>query len=350
MEYNDTFTPTSWLTNTTDNTSQYNTTIHYHLESKVSPELMHFKCRMSSTFKNVTMVAMFCTIVVSFFGNSLILISLHRFRKQFKGSLYMFIGNLAVSDIFLATGLTLHILEVLCPSLNLSGNMWYCIVKLSITVTSYTESGITLMFMSLDRFCAIAHPMVHFIRHRQRRRIWSVIACTWVISLMIGFLPSMFIYMTNTKLQIYRVCRFGVCVPKGSTLGVVVFLMFQIIVNSVLCGLVVWKVKAKSKSAPRNKQVSMRSKTRLLVKVYLLFALCWLPFIVLSIALELDLDNEKRRKLLCTREHMLQLGMVNSCLNWMLYGLTNGKFRKAFKLVFCCEHQQQPNNSVVLTW
>jgi len=258
MEYNDIFTSNSWLTNTTDNTSQYNATMHYHLESTVSPELMHFKCSMSSTLTNVTMAAMLCTVFVSFFGNSLILISLHIFRKQFKGSLYMFIGNLAVSDIFLATGLTLHILEVLCPSLNLSGNMWYCIVKLSITVTSYTESGITLMFMSLDRFCAIAHPMVHFIRHRQRRRIWSVIACTWVISLMIGFLPSMFTYMTNIKLQRYRVCRFGVCVPKRSTLGVVVFLLFQIIVNSVLCGLVVWKVKATIKSTPRNKQVSMR--------------------------------------------------------------------------------------------
>jgi len=69
----------------------------------------------------------------------------------------------------------------------------------------------------------------------------------------------------------------------------------------------------------------------------------------LSIALELDLDNEKRRKLLCTREHMLQLGMANSCLNWMLYGLTNGKFRKAFKLVLCCKHQQETSNSVTLT-
>ena len=145
MEYNDIFTSNSWLTNTTDNTSQYNATMHYHLESTVSPELMHFKCSMSSTFKHVIMAAMFCTLVVSFFGNSLIMVSLRRFRTQFKGSLYMFIGNLAVSDIFLATGLTLHILEVLCPSLNLSGNMWYCIVKLSITVTSYTESGITLM-------------------------------------------------------------------------------------------------------------------------------------------------------------------------------------------------------------
>jgi len=47
---------------------------------------------------------------------------------------------------------------------------------------------------------------------------------------------------------------------------------------------------------------------------------------------------------------MLQLGMVNSCLNWMLYGLTNNKFRKAFKLVLCCKHQQETNNSVVFTW
>ena len=54
MEYNDIFTSNSWLTNTTGNTSQYNTTMYDNQEGTVSPELMHFKYSMSPTFKNVT--------------------------------------------------------------------------------------------------------------------------------------------------------------------------------------------------------------------------------------------------------------------------------------------------------
>ena len=346
--YSDILISNSWTTNiiTMDNTSQHNSSLYDQHDVTVSPELL--KCTMTSTFKTVTMVATLCTIAVSFFGNSLILISLRKFRKQFKGSLYMFLGNLAISDIFLATGMSLHILEVLCPTLIVSGNMWYCFLKLSITVTSYTESGITLMFMSLDRFCAIGYPMLHFLRHRQRRRIWCAITCTWIISLLCGFLPTLLLYIENMKLHNFHVCRYGECIPKESTLGVVVFLLLQILFNSVLCGLVIWKMKANSKSAPRNKQITMKSKTKLLIKVYILFALCWLPFIVLSIALELQLDLEKRLKLLCTREYMLHLGMLNSGLNWMLYGLTNVKFRKAFKLVLSCNIQQETSNSIVI--
>jgi len=346
-EYMDMFVTNSWMNNTTGNVLKHNSSLQEDICSDGLPELLNSRCTLMSTFKTVTSVATFCTLAISFFGNSLILISLCRFRKQFKGSLYMFIGNLAVSDMFLATGMSLHILEVLCPALNLSGNIWYCFVKLSITVTSYTESGITLMFMSLDRFCAIAYPMRHFLRHIQRRRIWRTIACTWIVSLLLGFLTSMAIYMKHMKLK--QVCIYGICVPRGSTVGVVVFLLFQILVNSVLCGLVVWKVKVNSKSATRNKQISIKAKTRLLVKVYVLFAVCWFPFIVVSIALELDLELEKRRKLLCTRDYMIQLGMVNSCLNWMLYGLTNVKFRKAFKLVLCNRNQTETRSSIALT-
>ena len=343
MDYNEIYKP--WLTNIKDDTSQHNTTAHNLLESTVSPEVLTFECSMTSTLQTWTMIATCCTVVLSFFGNSLILISLRKFRKQFKGSLHLFVGNLAVSDIVIATGMSLHLFEMLCPWLNLSGNIWYCFVKMSISITSYTESGITLMCMSLDRFCAIAYPMRHFLRHRQRRRISSVIVCTWVVSLVTGFLPSLIVYRKNLKLQEVHTCQ----IPKPSTLGVVAFLLFQIMFNSVLCGLVIRKVKAKRNVAPINKQVIMKSKTRLLVKVYSLFALCWFPFIVVSIVLELDLDPGKRRTFVCARKYLLQLGMVNSCLNWMLYGLTNVRFRKAFKTILSCKNKTESRNSVELT-
>ena len=57
MDYNDTFLYNSWLTNITDSTSQYNTTIYGHLESTVSPELLNSKCSMTSTLNNWSMIA-----------------------------------------------------------------------------------------------------------------------------------------------------------------------------------------------------------------------------------------------------------------------------------------------------
>lgn len=306
--------------------------------------LPKWQCAMSTTFRGISIFIASIVILAAFFGNGLILVSLRQFRGHFKGSLYMFLGNLAVADVFLAGGLFLHVIDHALPSQNLKFDLVFCGIKMAFTVVSFVNSGITLLFMSIDRFCAIAFPMRHFLRHRQKRRIWTVILLTWIVSTVCGFLPTM--ASVHTMKVNHLACRYGLCVPRGLTLFLIAFLLFQIVLNSILCVLVVRKVKRSSKSATHSRRKAMRSKSTLLIKVYVLFTLCWLPFIVLSILLEGNISLTIRNKVLCYRELAVHFGMLNSAMNWILYGLVNSKFRKAFQYIICCKEIPEHRSSV----
>lgn len=307
-------------------------------------EYLDWQCTITKTFKIVNLTISIIVVLGTYFGNGLLLISLRKFRNHFKGSLYMFLSNLAVADIFLAVGLTLHIFENVLPHLQLQYDFRFCGIKMAFTIVSLNNSGMTLIFMSIDRFCAITYPMHHFLRHRQKRRIWTVIIAIWIISVLAGFIPT----AATVKNMKYNklACRYGLCVPRILTLLTVAFILFQMLFNFALAALVVWKVKMSGKSATRIKRKSMRSKSALLIKVYVLFALCWLPFIALTILLESDLPQELRRKTLCFREYALFVGMTNSMMNWILFGLVNSKFRKAFRHILCCRDAFEYGSSV----
>lgn len=299
-------------------------------------------CTKTKTFHIMSLVVVTVVVIGAYFGNTLILMSLNRFRDKFKGSLYMLIGNLAVADMFLALGLSLHVIELTLPSLDLTTNYIFCAVKMCFTKVSLLNSGITLMCMSLDRFCAITFPMHHFLRHRQRRRMWAIISIIWTVSILGAFIPTMATVKSLKQHQL--ICRYGACVPRGLTIVAVAFLLFEMVFNIVLCCLVVWRVKVNSQTATRTKRKSMRSKSVLLIKVYVIFVLCWLPFIVLTVILESNVLPTMRSKLLCYREYMLHLGMLNSAMNWIVYGLGNNRFRQSFRS-FVCYRTNDDNRS-----
>ena len=100
-----------------------------------------YSCLFTKEYKiiNVSIVALM--IIVTVFGNSLILACLFRYRSAFKGSLYILIGNLAIADLVLCAGNVLIVLEFIFSET--AQHLTFCLIKSCLIFCSLAVSGAT---------------------------------------------------------------------------------------------------------------------------------------------------------------------------------------------------------------
>ncbi|XP_045194333.2 dopamine receptor 2-like [Mercenaria mercenaria] len=302
-----------------------NNTTESFLEQELCSQIVSNKIR---TTRIVVYTIVACA---TYFGNILILISLRKFSKQLKGTPYILIGNLAVADLLLAIGLTLQIIGYIFKSL--MGNAYFCVVKTCILAISLTASGVLLMFISLDRFCAIVFPMKHLVLSTKCRRRRIRLTIIWVLSLAVICIPV----ITNSNLSPGKsTCNSCDMISKRISLALAVFIPVQFIINVIMCLIVIWRLKTNTMSKRKYKKSMI--KCGLLIRVYVAFAICWSPYVVTTFLIETT--NEKQ-KYLIVRQYTAILGLMNSAMNWIIYGLSNMKLRDSFKNVLFCRHQRQ---------
>jgi len=75
-----------------------------------------------------------------------------------------------------------------------------------------------------------------------------------------------------------------------------------------------------------------------MISVSVLFSFYWFPFMVCTIVPYAA--PHFTQSAFCVREFIVVLGYMNSSINWLLYALSNQRFRSAFKSVVV------PNSSV----
>ena len=65
--------------------------------------------------------------------------------------------------------------------------------------------------------------------------------------------------------------------------------------------------------------------TKLLVYTFTVFAVCWIPFLGFTLTFIVFKGPN------CIRQWTVHVGLFHVALDWIIYGLCNGKFRKAFR-------------------
>ena len=269
--------------------------------------------------------------LTTYFGNTLIIISLRKFSKYLKGTPFILLGNLAVADLFLAVGLTLEILGTIFTSLEV--NLYFCVVKLVMTGISMSTSGKLLMFISLDRFCAIMFPLKHLANSKRTKCRRIHLAVIWTMSVSVGLIP---IFVNLRSSRILEDCNFDRMIPQGMGLCVSVFILIQFFINIILCLLLMWRLRTNTMS--RQKYKACMIKCGHLIKGYLLFVICWMPFVVTTI---LQANSDDKEMYSPIRENTIAPALFNSALNWIIYGFTNTKLRAAFKHILLCRSKRE---------
>ena len=278
----------------------------------------------------------FILLLPTLFGNILILIALTQYNVLRKIKGYILIGNLAVSDllvglVFLPMDIALHLIE------NLLDNGTYCLCYYSVLYTLVTASVLNLLLLSVERCHAIIRPFRHASRFTTQR-VSILISATWIFVLILGSLP-LFGWRSYT-VESDIVCRKSL-IFTGTYQKIINAILIAALTVCFICFIAVIRIaigKANETKACNIKDVyvsgpSLRrdiNYSKMLLLISGIFIVCWGPFYIMS------LIPYSSVTMLYITNLLASLGLVNSCLNWVVYGVRNRKFRAAFKDILRC--------------
>lgn len=266
-------------------------------------------------------------------GNTLLMISIVRFRRL-RTKTNIMVGNLALSDLLV--GITVIPYEIVMITDKEFGFREYpCLWRQSLFTIILGAAMCSLICISVERYFAIVHPFIHIKRFTVKFLITTAI-CSWSFAAVIGILPV----IGWNKWKAGHVCdnRNVLFIEYNA-------LVYLIYISIITCNFimflkilkVVWNHVGNSKSAVDNntgqKHQNRRQreiiKTKAMVMVLGLFVICWGPFLLYLIIELFFLQISLATNVL--KAFFRILGLLNSGINWIVYGAMNRHFRMAFK-------------------
>ncbi|XP_056874402.1 5-hydroxytryptamine receptor 4 [Takifugu flavidus] len=332
-------------------------------------------------------------IVLTVFGNLLVMVALCKDRHLRKKKTNYFIVSLAFADLLVAV--------VVMPfaAIELTTGYWrygeiFCLVRTSLDVQLTTASILHLCCIALDRYYAICcQPLVY--RHKMTPvRVAAMLSGCWLIPTFISFLPIMQSWNTIGIEDIIKnrqssgggsndtSCVFMVNTPYALICSAVAFyvplalmvLAYQRIYVTAMAHVRQIETLQRAGSAPvtgstpmitakssttsdplercslrtaasssteqmpmANSRMRIETKAAKTLAVIMgCFCLCWAPFFITNVV-DPFIHYSVPWQLWTT---WLWLGYINSGLNPFLYAFLNRAFRRAFLVILCCGNER----------
>ncbi|XP_065112744.1 trace amine-associated receptor 4-like [Paramisgurnus dabryanus] len=294
------------------------------------------------TVVKVAMYAfMLLMILMTVFGNLLIIISISHF-KQLQSPTHLIVQSLAVCDCLMGSLVMPYSMVRSVEGCWFLGDV-ICKMHFSLDLTLCIASILHLCLISIDRYWAIYDPLKYKMRITNNT-VTVLITFTWIFSFVYSFsVVFSGVYAVGMEALILQMSCFGGCVVVfnqewGVTFVIVVFIIPGTIMSFLYISIFkVVKKHAKVLSVPSkgvNSQSSAhreRKAAKTLALVMGVFFLCWLPLFIMSavspyINFSVPAD---------VYEVLGWFGYLNSACNPLIYGFFYPCFQKAFKtLIF----------------
>ena len=265
-------------------------------------------------------------------GNILILLTILR-NKCLRSNMYILIGNLAVSDLIV--GLLLIPTDLIGDMVGLNHNKTYCLLKLSLFVVSLGGSCCSLLLISIDRLIATTHPLTHRL-YLKKAKLVVFMVIGWIIVTVDGTLPLM---GWNRYSNNHTDCNSDHIYARGYQ-HFINIQFIAVLVGNVIMYAIVMRIAVMTAQRVRLREgiIHNRSerdfqKLKMMVTIFGVFIICWGPYAVILTTLWFY-DTHTLR---FARKCALIPGVINSALNWIIYGYQNKEFRTAFKEIVKCE-------------
>ena len=272
--------------------------------------------------------------VPTILGNGLILLSIIRY-KCLRTNMHILIGNLALSDLIF--GIILIPVDLIGDIVGLNHIKVYCISKLALFVLSLGGSCYSLLLISVERFFAIAFPLTRRNWLTKCKVVWLIVY-GWIHVSLTGFLP---LFGWNQYDDNQTHCDSDHIYTRGYQQFISIQFIVVLTANIVLYAIVM-RIAMKTAKCRRimdsvtihNRSERDFQKLKMMAIVLGLFIVCWSPYTVIVTILLLYHYNSTLR---FARKCSLILGIINSALNWMVYGFRNKDFKTAFKEIIKCQ-------------
>eukprot|EP00058_Branchiostoma_floridae_P004652 XP_002590140.1 hypothetical protein BRAFLDRAFT_90874 [Branchiostoma floridae] len=279
-------------------------------------------------------------------GNSLVIYVVMKYARV-KSVTYLYILNLALAD-------ELFVLLLPLSAASIGLETWpfgtvMCKIALYVDTLNQFVSIFCLTVLSVDRFVAVACPVIS-VNRRNTRMARTVNISVWAISLVVS---SPVVIFANTDTAEQHETHLITCnlhwpehvsstmgeawVIYTFTLGFAVPLIVIVTCYSLMTRRLCDSVKGTSTTVQRNQSRRHREKAikkveRLVAVVVTVFVICWLPFYIFQIA---NLSNAFSGMELDTAAGLfyftITLSYANSCCNPVLYAFFDENFKKSFQ-------------------
>lgn len=273
-------------------------------------------------------------MIPTIIGNGLIVLCILKYRKL-RCSMHVLICNLAISDLIV--GVVLIPADTISDFLQLKENKYVCLSVFATFVISLGSSSINLLFISIERFIAIVFPFrAKFLLTKTRMML--MITCGWTITIVNGTVP----FYSNTYTNSTPECLIEHVWTKQYRTNTDWQLLISLILNFMFYAIVVCIAVRKTKhhrnaSTGNNFNTPARARKDLhhlitMAIVLGMFMLCWFPYACLSVIVTFWDTPYYHFVKRCA----LIPGLINSGINWIIYGYRKREFRRAFGALIKC--------------
>ena len=266
--------------------------------------------------------------VPTVFGNVLILLCVINYNGV-RSSIHTLIGNLAISDLIVSA--ILFPFSIVTSAAGYNSNKYVCLTKASILILSVGGTCYGLLLVSVDRFIAICYPM-QYLEAFSKRRLFFMLISGWTYVAFWACLPLSGWNFYDVNLP-YNCIMDQVYTPIYQKVMNSNFI-FILFLNFIMYGIVIKIAVQKSRQIYAEERLfSFRRETRDFYKVKTmgivqgLFLVCWLPYCAVSVTVSFRHDLTLSK----LQSWSLSLGLMNSSLNWMVYGYRNKQLRLRMK-------------------
>jgi len=240
-------------------------------------------------------------------------------------------------------------------------NAGFNITYFFISGVTVAASIFTIATLSIDRFLAIRHPII-FRRVSNTRAATRFIIIIWIVSMAI-MTPLLIVKKVDTLhlfqesfhfcheiwpdmkyRQAYDMCLFVFVyiIP-----GIIIFCAYSLIGNKL------WTEDKNlqrtesetSKGIGKHVMSGRRRVAKMLIALAVLFAVCWLPYYIVS--LYLDFTTKDTKTFLLALPFTILLGHSNSAFNPILYFYSSKSFRKYLYRALKCKSKRTKRSLAV---
>lgn len=271
-------------------------------------------------------------VVPAILGNLLILLSIKKF-PSLRSRNNILIANLAFADLLVGSLLIpFNIFDMLWKEL--SAEDLLCYMELSLFTCFLAASVFNNFLISLERFCIICCSL-WYARKFKRKLLYILVAMMWFLALGVSVLPyfgfqRQLSFQTSCSIDyVFKTEYISILSAVIVSTIVVTFLLYGFVIKAALSQL------AKTMSSAVNRKIRKYAKrTWLMMFIFIVFVICWGPYVVL---VTLAVFKTASSCLMEIRQWTKLIGLFNSGVNWIIYGLMNTRFRVAFKCILTCQ-------------
>ncbi|XP_076835588.1 glucose-dependent insulinotropic receptor [Brachyhypopomus gauderio] len=250
---------------------------------------------------------------------------------------WCFVLNLSVADILVGLAITGIANDMVKGRLS-STHKEACLLRMAFVIAPSAASILTMFLISVDRYAAIKLPL-RYQQLMDRRVIASALACLWLLSTVVGFLPSVVEEMQDGRYG--SVCTLFSVIDPQSIIVVFCVTFFPVLSVFIYCYLDILKIacghqrrilqtaQASSRCVPASHYWGHVKALRTVAVLVGCFTLCWCPFFVVSVVQVLCQPCELYRFL---EYHLWLLGLSNSLINPLVYAF----WQKEVRQQLCC--------------